>query len=109
MGPRTLVRGNMTLLQTAPQAAVLQWGRALSCAEIVRRRDHLCQHGPASMGPRTLVRGNLAGVTVTEFLSPLQWGRALSCAEMVIVRTPRGTSLSFNGAAHSRARKYPNA
>src|SRR2546426_135008 len=60
MGPRTLVRGNhQWLSSTRSLTAMLQWGRALSCAEIP---------APGAPGDRRP--------------STLQWGRALSCAEI---------------------------
>src|SRR5439155_25996516 len=84
----------------------------------------------ASMGPRTLARGNLLGQFKTSLAAALQWGRALSRAEITLLRLRRinmdllqwGRALSraeirnsfprlqkrvrFNGAAHSRARKF---
>src|SRR5438094_8917195 len=87
------------------QAPAVNGGRALSCAEI-ETGGHYVALEPASMGPRTLVRGNKRSPSSTKSMNALQWGRALSCAEML----PRTRSLwrrcaSFNGAAHSRARK----
>src|SRR5437667_9869481 len=59
MGPRTLVRGNfLRNPYVIEKANMLQWGRALSCAEIVLR-----------LAPPVVGRS-------------LQWGRALSCAEI---------------------------
>src|SRR5438046_2858342 len=58
MGPRTLVRGNREIIWEANTPERLQWGRALSCAEMMK-----------------------ALLDVQERLL-LQWGRALSCAEM---------------------------
>src|SRR5438876_337306 len=107
MGPRTLVRGNERIGNRQIARVLLQWGRALSCAEIAYRWLPLLQQSgrfngaahsrarklkaaarrtagsAASMGPRTLVRGNSARLRLRRSsLAQLQWGRALSCAEM---------------------------
>src|SRR5439155_389760 len=111
--PRTLVRENSPSLRLEQTDALLQWGRALSCAEIpgsiapkwygvpmlqwgralscAEMLDH--QHIPvrdrqASMGPRTLVRGNIRYTRRSKTKATrLQWGRALSCAEIPMSET----------------------
>src|SRR2546422_1006759 len=59
------------------------------------------------MGPRTLVRGNKGFAVGASPPMALQWGRALSCAEMhgEFAKARRRRN-GFNGAAHSRARKF---
>src|SRR6058998_1932763 len=89
----------------------LQWGRALSCAEIsnhrrrIHRRDRIF-NGAAHSRARKF---GTAFPDRDPERTPFQWGRALSCAE--IVSTPVGgvpPTGVFNGAAHSRARKFFN-
>src|SRR5436190_24201081 len=100
MGPRTLVRGNKAgrrvfllpyrsfngaahsrarksrpNVASSPPTIALQWGRALSCAEI-------CSYSVT-----------VAGTTL------LQWGRALSCAEIGAMVQTYGFLTCFNGAA----------
>src|SRR3989442_189698 len=59
------------------------------------------------MGPRTLVRGNRQRMASKVPRHKLQWGRALSCAEISCGDWhPCPATHCFNGAAHSRARKY---
>src|SRR2546430_1462058 len=83
MGPRTLVRGNSRTGSRRTRPSWLQWGRALSCAEITKAAAHYAAHSVE-----------------------LQWGRALSCAEMDGARKFQRFGSRFNGAAHSRARKF---
>src|SRR6266851_4680178 len=63
---------------------MLQWGRALSSAEMHPRtvRAHRA-HDRASMGPRPFERGNSAVTFGPRTIARLQWGRALSSAEIV--------------------------
>src|SRR5438034_23063 len=86
--------------------AALQWGRALSCAEIDGGEESPSECRTASMGPRTLVRGNKYELLIVLNTIKLQWGRALSCAEIGAHRGRGSGSVRFNGAAHSRARKW---
>jgi len=60
----------------------LQWGRALSSAEIRQEPTRIGNHA-----------------------EQLQWGRALSSAEMMTSRCAWRRLLRFNGAAPFRARK----
>src|SRR5579875_963529 len=108
MGPRSLDRGNIhrraagglrpTELQWGRDLSIaeisgsfswqsaslpVQWGRDLSIAEICPHLCGECQALGCSMGPRSLDRGNIRLPAV--------------------FRMP---SLSFNGAAISRSRKY---
>src|SRR2546426_1158541 len=109
MGPRTLVRGNFTMASRCSLCKLcfngaahsrarkcgtiqgihvalfcaLQWGRALSCAEMQTQsslpaRTDLLQWGRAlSCAEMTTTAALHTFVQVT-----LQWGRALSCAEI---------------------------
>src|SRR5438094_322336 len=64
-------------------ATWLQWGRALSRAEIWRDGQKGVGLSLASMGPRALARGNPFTTTLASREQRLQWGRALSRAEML--------------------------
>src|SRR5437773_2019780 len=104
MGPRTLVRGNVQLGVGITQVNVLQWGRALSCAEIdvAHLADDLQTgfNGAAHSRARKCNKETAKG----KEMESLQWGRALSCAEMIYADHAYRFASCFNGAAHSRAR-----
>ncbi len=108
MGPRTFARGNydcawnefnVAELQwgralshaemsyfwpLAIPGAQLQWGRALSHAEIIRVIMSSQAVFTASMGPRTFARGNSIRRSIHWSIQSLQWGRALSHAEIIL-------------------------
>src|SRR5436309_664596 len=106
MGPRTLVRGNQPLRQVYVSRTRQRFNGA---AHSRARKSNEGGEGEvgclASMGPRTLVRGNAVGGLFAIFVIRLQWGRALSCAEICGNCANAVRVSSFNGAAHSRARK----
>src|SRR2546430_1462057 len=83
MGPRTLVRGNAQRAAHHRASIPLQWGRALSCAEI-RGPDHDARDRHGFNGA--------AHSRARKSQRPLH--------------TTQHTVSSFNGAAHSRARKW---
>ncbi len=86
MGARTFVRANRCERARPRLPTLLQWGRALSYAQMSFRRFSY-QHGAvASMGARTFVRANL--------LWPSDAARA---------------DTGFNGGAHFRTRKCSSA
>ncbi len=58
MGPRTFARGNLSQPGYADVQMQLQWGRALSHAEIIDDKGQNDAIDEASMGPRTFARGN---------------------------------------------------
>jgi len=107
MGPRPFERGNVLSELHYTGEVRLQWGRALSSAEIGSIRFDRGGRAPASMGPRPFERGNrrarrcgrfdftasmgprpfergnrVVGDLARELAEQLQWGRALSSAEI---------------------------
>src|ERR1700730_65923 len=107
MGPRSDERGNsLSWITESESVPMLQWGRALTSAEIQRIRTTDVHHevasmGPrsdergneyisdsprrrerASMGPRSDERGNLPEASSLLAYCRLQWGRALTSAEI---------------------------
>ncbi len=130
-GARHLKRRTNTIpVKTAASIAfALQWGRALSHAEIQKsspsRVRSSCFNGAAHFRTRKFPATNAVQRTVSKlqwgralshaeinrmlksFLPPaqLQWGRALSHAEMCAGGVTDRALQRFNGAAHFRTRK----
>src|SRR5437899_2560640 len=107
MGPRTLVRGNHSL-QTVIRVSSHRFnGAAHSRARKYDLFPNFARRWKASMGPRALVRGNSLETL------PLELLRQASMGPRTLVRgnTPYREAICqalrcFNGAAHSRARKW---
>src|SRR5881296_3114818 len=90
MGPRALARGNLRRRGHQTELEELQWGRALSRAEMRKSSSTLSCANALQWG-RALSRAEMnreAGIGNP--LPALQWGRALSRAEIA----PAGVRLT---------------
>src|SRR5438128_50186 len=107
MGPRSLNRGNRSLILTCGESLKRFNGAAVSQPRKLAPGIGVNGRALASMGPRSLNRGNtLWPSQEAKAKELLQWGRGLSTAE-TCPHGPRGTieGHRFNGAAVSQPRK----
>ena len=63
MGPRTSIRGNHGSPRLALDDSLLQWGRGLPSAETCIDGEPAVGRVRASMGPRTSIRGNTPNIS----------------------------------------------
>ncbi len=129
MGARTFVRANPRPRGRVPRQQMLQWGRALSYAQIDAARPHACApkgfNGGAHFRTRKSRRHSrkrvfdlqlqwgralsyaqiVSSAPQMAWYSGLQWGRALSYAQITIHLAGRSCIPHFNGGAHFRTRK----